>query len=159
MFYIHVELFSTKKCCTAQQRTLPTDRQQRFYRHTPIPLDTHKHVHARDRLPQPVLVYCVQHSTCTCTLCTLLYVHVNVQCTCKMHCTCTVQCYSRVVPLNDLPFTYTIVHSYTPNECSVRGEYEYSLQTEAGYRAKSSKKEQEGPSTSFDNRCFVTRSW
>ena len=98
------------------------------------------------------------HSQSVCTVFStvrVLYV-LYVQCTCKMHCTCTctVQRYSRVVPLNDLAFTYKIVHSYTPNECSVRGEYEYSLQTEAGYRAKSPKKEQEGPSTSLDYHCF-----
>ena len=138
---------NASKCSTAQQRTLPTDRQERFYWRTPIPHGTHKHMHAHDQLPQPVRVYSVQHSTCIhmYSTCSVLYMYI-------VHCTVHVL-YSRVVQLNDLAFRYKIVHSYTQTS-AVRREYEYSLQTEAGYRAKSSKKEQEGPSTSFDNRCF-----
>ena len=98
---------NASKCSTAQQRTLPTDRQERFYWRTPIPHGTHKHMHAHDRLPQPVRVYSVQHSTCIhmYSTCSVLYMYI-------VHCTVHVL-YSRVVQLNDLAFRYKIVHSYT----------------------------------------------
>ena len=151
---------NASKCSTAQQRTLPTDRQERFYWRTPIPHGTHKHMHAHDQLPQPVRVYSVQHSTCIhmYSTCSVLYMYI-------VHCTVHVL-YSRVIQLNDLAFRYKIAHSYTQTSAQSVGSMNIRCKPKLVSVRSPQRKNKKAPVLVWiivvftsELNSFVTRSW